>query len=329
MIVNLFRHNQWFSILLLLIAVMFFWSLLSFIPFHSSRLEEFAPFGLIIKLFIKPIFIQRLLLGAFVFGQCVYVNKLVVNQKIISVNSLFPGVFYFLLLTCFTQSIQWSPVLISLSFTLFSVKKILTLYLNKEAYSTIFDAAVMIGISTIIHPPFIIFAPIILIGMSIFSQIEWRHWILSLIGFMTPWVIFYTLVSSNIFANLNLDYIFRSFQSSKISTSFGSTSIDYGDYITLGFLLIITFFAMSELIISLKHKNIKARKSYILLLWFLLLGIIFMQISYCPIFLNYGCLAFPLSAIISNYFYYNKNYIWLNSILFIFIALIFLNHFMI
>ena len=329
MIVNLFRHNQWPSIFCLLIAVISIWSLLSFIPFHFIKHEEYTPFGLMMKLLIKPIFIQRLLLGAFIFGQCIYVNKIVVNQKIISVNSLFPALFYFLLLTCFPQSIQWSPILISLGFTLFALKKILTLYLNKEAYPTIFNASVMIGISTIIHPPFIIFAPIILIGMSIFSQIEWRHWILSLVGFMTPWLIFYTLVSSNIFANLNLDYIFSSFQTSKVSTSIDSTTINYGNYLTLCFLLIIILFAMFELIIGLKHKNIKARKSYILLLWFLLLGMIFTQISYCPIFLSYGCLAIPLSAIISNYFYYNKNYIWLNSILIIFIALIFLNHFVI
>tara|TARA_Y100000385_G_scaffold233146_1_gene245860 strand:+ start:5576 stop:6565 length:990 start_codon:yes stop_codon:yes gene_type:complete len=329
MIVNLFRHTQWLSIFVLFIASTLLWSIFSFSSFEFGNPNKYGPFELLISSFAKPIFIQRLLLGLFIFAQCLYFNKIIVNQRIISINSLFPAFFYFLILTSFPNSIQWSSILISLVFILLALKKILTLYLKKEAYTTIFDAALMIGIACIIHPPFIIFAPSLWIGMSIFSQVEWRLWVLSFGGLTLPWLIFYTIVSSGIIPKLNMTYIVRAFKPLKASGFKVTTEINYGDYITLGFLFIIVLVAIYELISGLKYKNIRARKSYILLMWMTLMGFIFIYTSHCSIFLSFICLAIPLSAIISNYFYYHKNSIWLNFLLFIFITLILVNHLMI
>ena len=329
MIVNLFRSTQLLSVLIICFASIFFWSIFSFMSFEVINSDYYGPFEILILSFSAPIFFEQFLLGLFIFAQCIFVNQIIVKQRIISANSLFPAFFYFLIITSFPKSIQWSTILISLTFILLALKKILGLYLEKKANSKIFEAALFIGLACIIHPYFIIFAPILWIGMAIFSQVNWRYWILSLTGFTLPWIIFYTLVSSGIIDKLNMIYIVRSLKNLTFSGFKVSTDVDYGDYLTLGFLFIITTVTIYELILRLKQKNIRSRKSYILLIWLVILSLVFININHYSIFLSFTCLAIPLSAIISNYFYYHKNSLWLNCLSFVFIMVIFLNHFII
>ena len=76
-----------------------------------------------------------------------------------------------------------------------ALTKILSSYLDKNAYSKIFESAFLISLAGLIHSPFIVFIPIVWIGMSIFSQVEWRHWVLSIIGIICPWYIMFSIAT--------------------------------------------------------------------------------------------------------------------------------------
>jgi len=323
MIVNIFRHTQVISIFIILCLCVLVWMGVSFEIYETEDFSTNSLYNYVVNPIIKSVFAERILVGLLVFWQCILMNKIMVRQKILSINSFFPALFYFLLISISPEVIHLSPALLSISFILLALKKILSSYLEKDAYSKIFDTAFLISLAGLIHPPFLVFIPLVWIGMSIFSQVEWRHWILSIIAMVCPWFIIYTVATFFSIDQLNLISFFDfSLKENQV------TNLNWGDFISLsafGLLGVISFF---ELIISLRQKNIKARKSYVLILWILLLAMAYSYLSKDNFHTKLLIYAVPLSAIISNYFYFHKRSGWLNFLTFSLILILIANHFL-
>ena len=310
MIVNIFRHNQTTSIAFILSLCLFLWVGISF--GSSDMAEESSSFFynfLISPIKSTPLF-QRILLGILIFWQCMLMNRMMVQEKIISTNSFYPALFYFLLISISPNTIHINPTILSMLLMLLSLTKILSIYLDKNAYSKVFESAFLISLAGLIHIPFLVFIPIVWIGMSIFSQVEWRHWILSIIAIICPWYIMFSIAT------------FYSIEHSSFSSSLlflfeegPKYSLNLGDFLGLTTYGFICFIALTELMIRLKQKNIKARKSYILLLWIIPFSVIYFLVSNDFFYMKLIISAIPLSAAISNYFYHNKNTNWLNLLI--------------
>ena len=322
MIVNLFRQTQTISILSILILCILIWMGFSFQE-NPQIISGISPFfdAVISPILQEPI-INRLSLGTLVFWQCVLVNRVMVKQKVFSTNTLFPCLFYFLTLSISPKAIFVSPSLFALTLIMFSLNKIMDTYLDKSAYSKVFDSSILMSLSILIHPPFLFLTPIIWIGISIFSQLEWRYWIISILGLICPLFILYSLNQYFSIQEFDLSFLFRFLNEKK-----PLFALEKGDLLTLIAFGLISILALIELIISLKRKNIKARKSYILLLWLLLLSVVYTIVSPDHFHVKLLALALPVSIILSNYFYYNKNSKWLNLIFIILLISLFLNHF--
>ena len=321
MIVNIFRHNQTTSIAFILSLCVFIWVCISF--GSSDMVEESSSF--FYNFLISPIestpLLQRILLGILIFWQCMLMNRMMVKEKIISTNSFYPALFYFLLISISPEIIHINPTILSMLLLILALTKILSSYLDKNAYSKVFESAFLISLAGLIHTPFIIFIPIVWIGMSIFSQVEWRHWILSIIAIICPWYIMFSIAT---------------FYSIELS-SFGSSllflleeepkySLNLGDFLCLIIYGFICSIALIELMIRLKQKNIKARKSYILLLWIIPLSVIYFLVSNDFFYMKLIISAIPLSAAISNYFYHHKNTNWLNFLILSLVIVVISNH---
>ena len=157
--------------------------------------------------------------------------------------------------------------------------------------------------------------------MSIFSQVEWRHWILSILGIICPWYILFSIttfysIEHSIFGS-SLFFLFE--EGPKYSLNLG----DFSCLIIYGFICSI---ALIELMIRLKQKNIKARKSYILLLWIIPFSVIYFLVSNDFFYMKLIISAIPLSAAISNYFYHHKNTNWLNFLILSLVIVVISNH---
>ena len=193
MIVNIFRYSQNTSIALILILCVFVWMGVSFNNVEVAGKSSSFLFNFLISPIKSMPLLQRIFLGILIFWQCILMNRMMVQEKIISTNSFYPALFYFLLISISPEIIYINPTIISLLLLILSLTKILSIYLNKNAYTKIFESAFLISLAGLIHPPFLIFIPIVWIGMSIFSQIEWRHWILSVIAIICPWYIMFSI----------------------------------------------------------------------------------------------------------------------------------------
>lgn len=322
MIVNLFRHTQAISILSILILCILIWMGFSFQE-NSELFSSYSPlFEVILSPILQHTFINRIISGAIVFWQCILINRIMVSQGVLSTNSFFPALFHFLIISLSPEAIYLSPALFSLTFVLFSVNKILGSYLNSAADLKIFDSSILMSMAVLFHPPFIILTPIVWIGMSIFSQGDWKHWLISIIAFICPWLLLYTCAQYFSIEKLN----FNNLTFFKIEENIIS-KIDKGDLLSLVGFGLISILALTELAFSLSRKNIKARKSYILLLLMLLLSLVYSFLSPDNFHIKLLAFALPLSAIISNYFYYQKETKWLNFIVFSLLIFLFINHY--
>ena len=321
MIVNIFRHSQTTSIAIIISLCVFIWMGISFefVDISKESSNFFYNF-LISPIELNSIF-QRGILGILIFWQCILMNKMMVKEKIISTNSFFPAFFYFLLISISPQIIHINPTIISMVFLILALTKILSSYLDKNAYSKVFESAFLISLSGLIHSPFIVFIPIVWIGMSIFSQVEWRHWVLSIIGIICPWYIVFSIAT------------FYSIEQSSLSSSLlflfeegPKYSPNLIDFICLTIFGLICFIALAELMMRLKQKNIKARKSYILLLWIIPFSVIYFLVSNDFFYMKLTISAIPLSAAISNYFYHHKNKNLLNLLILSLVIVVISNH---
>ena len=321
MIVNIFRHSQTTSIAIIISLCVFIWMGISFefVDISKESSNFFYNF-LISPIELNSIF-QRGILGILIFWQCILMNKMMVKEKIISTNSFFPAFFYFLLISISPQIIHINPTIISMVFLILALTKILSSYLDKNAYSKVFESALLISLSGLIHLPFIVFIPIVWIGMSIFSQVEWRHWVLSIIGIICPWYIVFSIAT------------FYSIEHSSLSSSLlflfeegPKYSPNLIDLTCLTIFGLICFIALVELLMRLKQKNIKARKSYILLLWIIPFSVIYFLVSNDFFYMKLTISAIPLSAAISNYFYHHKNKNLLNLLILSLVIVVISNH---
>ena len=321
MIVNLFRHTQAISIFIILSLCVLVWMGISFevveVPEHSTN----SLYNYLVSPIVKHAFTERILAGLLVFWQCILMNRIMVIQKIISINSFLPALFYFLFISHSPKVIHLSPVLLSIVFLLLAINKILSSYLDKNAYSKVFDSAFLISLAGIIYPPFIVFIPIVWIGMSIFSQVEWRHWILSIIALICPWFIIYSAATFFSIDQLNISSFFHFLLEEN-----QDISLNLGDIMSLSAFGLLSVVAIIELVVSLKKKNIKARKSYILMLWIIPLALVFGHFSKDVFHIKLLIYAVPFSAIISNYFYYHKKIGWLNFLIFSLTLTLITNH---
>lgn len=320
MIVNLFRHTQTVSVISLLALCIFFWVGVSM---HEISIND-SSWNPLFKALINPINIHPLkeILTAFlVFWQCLYINKIVVAQKITSTNSFYPALFYFILISFWPGTLTLSSELLAASFILVALNKTMRTYLALNTYSKIFKTGFSLSIASLIHPPFFVFIPLIWIGMSIFSQGEMRHWILSLLAIISPWIIFISFICYLNIPGLQYDMFFSFLLPGNQSIEFNL--INRINLILLGGLFLIS---LIELLRSLNRKNIKARKSYIFLLWI----VVIFSLYYFPnpyfIGRKFLILSIPFSIILSNYFYYNKKSNWLNFLGIVLLSCLFITH---
>ena len=322
MIVNLFRHTQALSILSVFILSITMWSALSYQE-YSGLINGLSP---LYEGFISPILnysiIARILTGVFIFWQALMVNKLMVGQGIYSTNTFYPALLFVLISSASPQFMHLSPNFIALLFLIVALQKIINCYLAKNAHTLVFESAFLLSIAILIHPPYLLFIPLIWIGMSIFSLGEWRYWVLSILGLVCPQIIGFTLGAYFEIQHLNFKSLFLFFEQSQVASQFSIF-----DLLSFSIYGIAILLALIEVIFSLKKKKIKARKSFVLILWLFLFQALYLFLDPSAFSSKLQIVALPASIFISNYYYYKKTTTWIKASLYILVFTVLLHQF--
>jgi hypothetical protein len=250
-------------------------------------------------------------LGSFVTVLSAYLLVLLIAFLLVNLNTtdlfigertFLPGLFYILFTGVFISQMTLNPVLPSAIFLILATRRIMDSYKVQGVAYSFFDAGMLIGVGSLFYFNFIWFGLLLIIGIALLRSGNPKEIIISILGLATPLFLVYgflfitgkditTLASA---ADYNL---------------FGITSqhlfsrSEFAAIIVIGIVLIVS---LSRLIPSLTSKKIKARKTFNLLIWALLLSITLYFLSHSVSVELVWITGIPLSFIISYFFVYAK-----------------------
>ncbi len=230
---------------------------------------------------------------------------------------LFTGIF----LSFYPCDLVLSPMLISTPILLFSYQLILTQSKGSIQSSSVFNSAFFIGFASLIFFPSITLLFILLFSMNYISQPKLRHYVIGLIGFLTPWLFHDALVFT-----FNTPNYLKLNEWPNHLTFFDLKNY-FPMYVTLAISILVIFQAISYFRAS-SRSIIKIQKS--LTLNFLYLLITCISVGFFTDGNHYliGVIAIPISILFSVFHLETKKW-WLSDLTTLsLLAILILNYYM-
>lgn len=246
------------------------------------------------------------------------------NTKFIFINnrSYFPA-FFFVILTSSVYDIQTlNPVVFSNFFLLLAFEKLFdSMRHERQLAYELFSVSFFISIGVLFYPFTVFLMVVIWIGLAILRPFNWREWIFTLLGLVTP---FFLIDSYSYFlfnkTPIALNSLIHSFTMHHETIKFQPALITL--FLYFAFLGIISSIFIIN---SFQGKKIVQRNAYVLFLWlFLNIMAIYFFIPQASVELIYF-LAIPLSYLLANYFVFIRSKFWGNIFLILLLALVLLN----
>jgi hypothetical protein len=201
-----------------------------------------------------------------IFIQAVIIIKLVNSNHIVRENSMFPGIFYILIVALFPDFNYFSPVLLANTCLIIFLFNILNAYKLNGPSPQVFNAGLFIGIAMLLDFSYIVFFIAGLIGFSIVKAFKLRELLQYFIGFLIP--IF--LCGTFYFWNGDLSGFLK-----LMSTGFAWmdwyinwSNTTYVKVIIFGFICLYALLNYS----SGKHNSVHSKRKKEVMLWFIAFG---------------------------------------------------------
>ncbi|MGM0406643.1 MAG: DUF6427 family protein [Bacteroidota bacterium] len=302
--VNILKSNQPFVIVFILLSAVGLWifNLIDPVVYEfafdqnkmifyniASQFFSYKSFGSILTTFILLVF-QGFLLVQF-------------NRKYILINyrTYLPAFFYILIASSFVPIQRINPVIFGTLFVFIATNFIYDIYRRDYALNRLYMAGFFVSLASLFWAPFAAFFLVIWIALTILRPFIGREWIVSLFGFITPFLFVFTYYYVFVdVAQLNMlvdDYL----NHFKILRVFNP--IHYAYYIFYALLFLIVLFASFTVLSNYQKKKIKTRKYFEINWWMFFIGIIlfvfFNNVGYEILFF----ISIPISFLITEYFY--------------------------
>lgn len=231
------------------------------------------------------------LLQAFIF------NKIVNGYNLLGKPTFLPALLYITVGSLFTPFVLLSPALICNFIVLWMIEKFLSIYRRDDARAVMFDLGMMVALGTLIYFPFIAMMPLLWISLMIFRPFYWREWLAGIIGFIT--VFFFLAVYYYWYDSLGLFYKIWLPLATPFPVNF---RINWYDYLVLIPVVIILALGIFQLRSNFFRSFVQTRKSYQLLFFMLVLGLISFYLK-SDFRLYHFLLCAPPAAVMMAYYF--------------------------
>lgn len=122
----------------------------------------------------------------------VFVLNFIIRKNSLTEDNSFAILFYIFLTSFFPNSFISEGIYVSNFILLFAFRRIYSLRSSIEIKEKVFDAAFWIGIASLFHVFSLIYLILLYAAIVIFRKIEWRNFVIPIIGVMTPVFLSYT-----------------------------------------------------------------------------------------------------------------------------------------
>lgn len=240
------------------------WSPVLFLQHDVVLSEGTFLFNALAQYIPAPGSIANYMMAAFIaLCQAVLLNIMVSRYRLTEEITLFPGVFYLLLMGFNTTFWVVNPLLIANFFMLFAIVELVATYKEYSSADRIFNMGLFIGLASLCYFSYIVFLIFAWVGISIVRAIHWKERIILFLGFLSP----YFLVSTYQYWNNNL----HTFWQNEILANFKffNFGVNRGieEYITAGLIALFIVIAVFSYKLYTYKKKIKIQKIIDLLYW--------------------------------------------------------------
>ena len=295
---SLKNSHSYLIILFLLFSILFF--IPSFFTSQFQDIENKFPFYSILLVVISAIL---------TFFHSIGLNNLIYDKDIIKKRNFVLAFVFLLLNTTFVTNHK----MMLISFVLlFFLNFLLQLYKQKQPFSIVFNAGILLSILSFYLPNILLLFPIILISTLIFRNINWRINTISILSLFVP---YFFLWSYQIFTETEL--YFPVFEFNFKLFNFSIEELELHQKIWFSVLSLVSLLSFFEIFRWMYKKSIRSRESFTIIILYFLFSVF--------IFLFSGkeesviLIVTPLSVILGNYFVYHIKIRWSEFIFFLFL----------
>ncbi|MEI6696108.1 MAG: DUF6427 family protein [Bacteroidota bacterium] len=297
MFTRIFKSDYIFQFIFFIVTALIIW-IKAFISADISYAPLNAPLYDIIKWMLgNHLYLKISLSFALLILQALIFKRILSSNDLSPKNTLLPAFLYVVLMSSFGNFQNIQPLLFANLFIILGLQTIFNAYSKAESYEQIFNAALMISIASQFYFPVFIFMFFIWLVLLIFSILKWREWLISLLGFITPYLFlgcFYFLTDR--LQNKLLDY--RLFFKN-INLQHPHLQVSH-----IIFLCILALFFIIALIVTssrLSERSIFYRKKIIVLITFSILSILSFIFAKDFFIFQLGLLFIPFSFFFANF----------------------------
>lgn len=232
-----------------------------------------------------------------IFIQGNIVNQLCNKYKLIDSLTLLPLTIFVILSSISTEYAVFSPALVANTFIILSIRKGLSLHKEQKPILKLYDMGFLIGLSSLIYSPYILFFILSIILLSTFRILNVKELLICFLGLLTP----YLFITSYLFLTDKLPGATVEVLNSLVYQTH-HFDLSLGTYILIDYILVL--YIISDLFFlgnKLKH-SIQARHTFMIFNYFLIIGILSALLEK-DLFLSHFSITFiPLSIYLAYIF---------------------------
>ena len=186
---SFFRNNQLIRSLFLLFYAAILKIPLFFYPYPDKLTGGYLGEVIAQRIESKSIAIGLSILITFLAG--VYLNKIVIENRLTRESTLFPGLFFILLVSIIPEMGILSPPLLGLLPFLIALEYLLHLYKNTEYSGKLFNIGFWISTASLFYFAYFYFVIFVFISISILKFVRVADFFRILIGILTPYLLMF------------------------------------------------------------------------------------------------------------------------------------------
>jgi hypothetical protein len=226
-------------------------------------------------------------------------NRICNDQKMMAKTNYLAGMAYMLITTLFIEWNHFSAPLLINSLLIWIFYRVSILYNSNKPGAAIFNVGLIMGIVTLMYQPAIVFSIFLLMSLFIMRPLRVREWLIGILGITTPYY-FMAIVL----------YLSGQWEWKKLqpNISFNLPVMPSSITVTISIILLILPFIIGGFFVqnNLTKMLIQVRKSWSLLLVFLIVSMLIIMANGGNNYVNWLLCAVPLTAFHAAAYFYPR-----------------------
>lgn len=164
---------------------------------YAQAADDTAPlpaliYGLLARAGMANFHVFRIGAALLLIFQALWFNRMAAKFQLVSEKNFLIAFFYLIAARCGADTLSFSPVLIGLTFVLFSFGRFFRILKDGTSEQDAMMSGLWIGMAVICHQPFLSFLLPMLLSAILFSGMRMNHYFLLLFACLLPFGFFYT-----------------------------------------------------------------------------------------------------------------------------------------